>query len=277
MKRFSSPRAVDFPAHGLFALESPHSAHFYMEERSWPFHKLCWIAAGKGSVQSGTQTTPVSMGEFFWAPKDVPHRFVDQPDAPMTLVVVCVRPMVFDSSLAAAELLESFLSLQRPLQVLHLPKYARERIRDDLRTLLVEQHLRKPGWAAATISVFFQLLVTLTRVIPQRDQDNLRDHFLNTVAYIDENFFRNLRTVDLAGMCKVSERTYSGLFRKRMGMTVTDYIRECRINYAKERLLETGNIAYAAYESGFSDLAHFYRVFKKSEGVPPGKFLEQSA
>jgi AraC-like DNA-binding protein len=276
MKRFSSPRSVDIPAHGLFALESPHSAHFRMEEQAWPFHKLCWIAAGKGSVESGSLSNPVAMGDIFWAPKDVPHRFVDQPDSPMTLVVVCVLPTVFESSTAGRELLETFLNLQRPLQVFRLPKYARERIRDDLRTLLVEQHLRKPGWAASSVAGFLQLMVHLTRVIPQRDKENLRDQFHNTVAHIEENFFRNVRTADLAAMCGVSERTYSGLFRKRMGMTVTAYVRQCRIAYARERLLETENIAYAAYESGFSDLAHFYRVFKKAEGIPPGRFLEQA-
>jgi AraC-like DNA-binding protein len=274
MKRFSSPRAVDFPPHGLFALESPHSAHFHMPEQAWPFHKLCWIAAGKGSVCSGTREQPVGMGDVFWAPKEMPHRFVDLPDMPMTLVVVCVQPTVIAGP-AAGELFATFLSQQRPLQVFQLPKYARERVRNDLRSLLVEQHLRKPGWMAATHSVFFQLMVFLTRVLPQRDRNNRRDLFVTTVAHIDENFFRNVRTADLAAMCGVSERTYSGLFKKRMGMTVTAYLRQCRIAYAKERLLETGNIAYAAYESGFSDLAHFYRIFKQSEGMPPGKFLER--
>jgi len=275
MKRYSSPRTVDLPQHGLFALESPHSEHFHMPERAWPFHKLCWIAAGRGSVESGTLSNPVAMGDVFWVPKDTPHRFVDRPGDPMTLVLVCVQPHVFETAPGGNELLEHFLALQRPLQVFRLPKYAQERVREDLRTLLVEQHLRKPGWAASSLSVFFQLMVTLTRVIPQRNKDNPRDLFLLTVAHIEDHFFQNVRTSDLADMCHVSERTYSGLFKKRMGMTVTAYLRKCRIAYARERLLETGNIAYAAYESGFSDLAHFYRVFKAEEGVPPGKFLEE--
>jgi AraC-like DNA-binding protein len=276
MKRFSSPRRVDFPPHGLFTLESPHSEHFHMPETSWPFHKLCWIAAGSGSVRSGTKEQPVGMGDVFWAQRETPHRFIDRDDSPMTLVVVCVQPPVLTSSEAAKDLVGTFLSMQRELQVFRLPKYAHMRVRDDLRTLLIEQRMRKPGWQAATLSIFLGLLVYLVRVIPQRDRNNRRDLFLNTVAHLEENFFRDVRTADLAAMCGVSERTYSGLFKQRMGMTVTAYLRQCRIAYARERLLETGHIAYAAYESGFPDLAHFYRVFKQAEGMPPGEFLKQA-
>ena len=70
------------------------------------------------------------------------------------------------------------------------------------------------------------------------------------------------------------ERRLTTLFKERTGMTVIEYLTAKRIDYAKERLRQTGQILCAAYEAGFSDPAYFYRVFKKATGMTPGRFVE---
>jgi AraC-like DNA-binding protein len=37
--------------------------------------------------------------------------------------------------------------------------------------------------------------------------------------------------------------------------------------------METEDILYAVFESGFGDVAHFYRVFKKILGCTPKQFI----
>lgn len=275
MKKQSKPQAVKLPAHGLFVLESHHADDFTMEEASWPFHKIFWIAAGKGSVERAGRTQPVRAGDLFYVPVGLSHRFVDHKGAPMTLLIVCFSDAVVRDTPGMRDLFTQFLDAQGSGRIFQPAQYVQNRVREDLRTILIEQQLDKIGCSVAVTALFQGLLVYLTRLMPLRQRDDTEEHFNGTVAHIDENFFRRLRSADLAAMCNVSERTYTGMFRKRMGMTVTDYIIRCRIEFAKERLLETGNIAYAAFESGFSDLAHFYRVFKKATGMPPGRFMDR--
>lgn len=272
MKLHSAPAAVEFPGHGLFIIKSHHADGFSMKEEAWPFHKLCWIAAGKGSINRGGRIQPLQPGDVLAIPQDLPHRFVDAPSSPMTLLIVCFRDHVVAETEAARDLFDAFMKLQSPIQVFHLAQHVQGRIRKDMRTLLLEQQMQRAGWAAATTSLFTSLLVYLTRAIPLRDQNNPDDHFNLSVAHIEENFFEKLGVADLAAMCNVSVRTYSGLFKKRLGMTVTDFILQHRIDFAKERLRDSGNITFTAMDSGFSDLAHFYRTFKKQVGMTPGQY-----
>ena len=38
-------------------------------------------------------------------------------------------------------------------------------------------------------------------------------------------------------------------------------------------MLETEDVLFAAFEAGFGDLTHFYRVFKKTAGCTPKQFI----
>lgn len=265
---------VQIPDHGLHVIESHHAQDFRMPEGVWPFHKLGRIAAGRGTLVSGPQRIPLHPGELVHIPAHHPHRFEDAPAAPMTLVLVCYEDHLLGATEAGEALQTRFQALAPPAspQVFHMARHLQQRVQEDLRTLLVEQYLRKPGWEMATVSTFTQLIVTLTRMLPLRDRDNPHDLFQHSLAVLDEQFYRKISTGELADLCGVSERTYSGTFKSRMGCTVTEYLLSRRIFYAKERLRETGDIAYAALESGFSDLAHFYRMFKKHTNMSPGQF-----
>ncbi|MGH9903273.1 MAG: helix-turn-helix domain-containing protein [Pyrinomonadaceae bacterium] len=77
----------------------------------------------------------------------------------------------------------------------------------------------------------------------------------------------------MATLANLSYRRYTEQFKLSMGKTVTRYLSEMRVEYAKRIMLETGDIMYAAFESGFGDLAHFYRVFKKTTGSTPKRFI----
>ncbi len=247
-----------------------------MPEQSWPFHKLCFIAGGRGYFEQGPARQPLQEGVLCHIPAGQPHRFLDQPKDPMILLILCISPAWMQSSAEQRRLYEQVEAVCPPLRVLEPSKFVQTRLREELRNVLVEQHLRKPGWQSVLQGRVQLLMVLLLRMLPLRDPNNRNDLFQQSLNYLEENFFRKLRTADLAELCNVSERSYSGMFRERMGMTVTDYVLKARLAFARERLLETGDIAYAAFESGFSDLAHFYRMFKKHHGMPPGQFLSES-
>ena len=63
------------------------------------------------------------------------------------------------------------------------------------------------------------------------------------------------------------------LFKKFYGVTPIKYINQLKLKRAKE-LLYSGmySVSEAAYHSGFSDLSHFCRFFKKNIGVLPSEY-----
>ena len=94
------------------------------------------------------------------------------------------------------------------------------------------------------------------------------------VDFLNGNFHEPQRIDEMAERCGMSPRRFTELFKVRTGQTFSYYLNALRINFAKERLQQTGHILYACHESGFNDLAYFYRVFKKHTGRTPGDYLD---
>ena len=60
-------------------------------------------------------------------------------------------------------------------------------------------------------------------------------------------------------------------------MSTTDYSNKTleELNQAKKFLLMGRNVTEACYESGFENLSHFNRTFKKFAVMNPGEFRKQ--
>ena len=65
----------------------------------------------------------------------------------------------------------------------------------------------------------------------------------------------------------------SHLYKRETGKAFTSYLKEYRINKAKELLLNTKlSISDIAYDVGFNDAHYFTICFKEVTGVTPTKF-----
>lgn len=90
----------------------------------------------------------------------------------------------------------------------------------------------------------------------------------NALEYIRENYREKLRLVDVADHIFVSQWHLSKLLNKHTGKNFSELLNGIRIEKAKELLKDPGYRIYdIAEEVGFQDLAHFSRVFKKTEGI----------
>lgn len=66
------------------------------------------------------------------------------------------------------------------------------------------------------------------------------------------------------------------IFKKRMGLTIFDYLNTVRINHAKELLLTSNMKSYEiAATVGFCDEYYFSKIFKKYVGISPSQYSRQ--
>lgn len=97
-------------------------------------------------------------------------------------------------------------------------------------------------------------------------------------GYIEYHYAEDIKKEELAriGMC--SERQLSRKFKQQMGMTVTAYINEVRLNHARELLLRTDEkITKIALKAGFNDISYFNRAFAAAVGMTPREYRSQGS
>ena len=108
---------------------------------------------------------------------------------------------------------------------------------------------------------------------------NMRDYspmVQKAVACIEADFAGDLSLAGLAAMQNVNASYLSVQFRKETGKTLTEYIRDVRMDAAAYLLCNTRlQIQTVAQHCGISDVNYFSKVFKKHFGVVPRQFREE--
>jgi AraC-like DNA-binding protein len=80
------------------------------------------------------------------------------------------------------------------------------------------------------------------------------------------------RLPELARVCHVSMRTLQRHFRKHYHTTLSEWVRELRLDRARAMLAEAESVKCVAFELGYKQPSHFTRDFKQRFGVPPRAF-----
>ena len=81
----------------------------------------------------------------------------------------------------------------------------------------------------------------------------------------------------LADLCGVSMRTLQRYFRARYDKTVSDWLRDMRLNEALNSLKVSDSVKEVAFDLGYKQPSHFTRDFKKKFGVPPRDLMTRSS
>ena len=273
------PHRVHLGDRGIYIFESRHSPEFRMELVAQEFHHLYVVREGRGFIETERERLPVRENQLVYVPPHVAQRPVDDPDHPLTLIILCFYESVFGGCASAAESLRLFrrsFPAVTPFKV--ADNYTRLEVRSRFKAIFMEQMRQKEGSHAVILSQLIELLVFLSRTYAEHATLSPADPgaaaFAGSLRYLDEHFDRPVRIGELAELANMSYRSYTEQFRRRTGRTVTQYLAGRRVEYAQRVLRETDDILFAAAEAGFGDLTHFYRVFKKLTGLTPRQFID---
>ena len=88
--------------------------------------------------------------------------------------------------------------------------------------------------------------------------------------YIHENLDQPLPLGQVARQAGLSESHFCRLFKDSAGLTLTDYVNRCRIDWAKRELLKPeARISEIAFLVGYQSLSQFNRSFVRIVGLSP--------
>ncbi|HSS27999.1 MAG TPA: AraC family transcriptional regulator, partial [Usitatibacter sp.] len=93
-------------------------------------------------------------------------------------------------------------------------------------------------------------------------------------AIVEETYAEPLTVRRLARELDLHPVHVAREFRRRHGLTVGEYVNQVRVRAASRAMAaRPSTVAEVAHATGFSDHAHFCRVFRRAMGCTPSAFL----
>ena len=131
------------------------------------------------------------------------------------------------------------------------------------------------GYEIALKSVLLQTLFLLLQYSTTESAtiSASSDKLKNVLDYIDLHYAEPLTISELAELCYFSEYHFMRFFKKYMGESAMEYVRNVRLAKAAE-LFEQGaqSSLEVSLSCGFNNLSYFHREFKEKYGMTPGTF-----
>lgn len=135
------------------------------------------------------------------------------------------------------------------------------------------------GFSSFNKRILFEQIIFL--IIRNLKLPVLKDTFCaieEVKAYIDQHFRENESiTIDLlAEMAGISPKYFSALFKKEMGISVSEYVTNLRINVVKQLLTNNDEkLRDIANKVGYSDEFYLSRKFKQVVGISPSAYRKK--
>ncbi|GCE15894.1 helix-turn-helix domain-containing protein [Tengunoibacter tsumagoiensis] len=133
--------------------------------------------------------------------------------------------------------------------------------------------------------ILLELEASLRRILlsvphPSSEQDQhhgTASTTLNKVeeiaAFIAESYTQPLKVEQIASHVHLHPNYAMSLFRKHVGISITEYINQYRVAHAQRLLLTSdANVSEIALSAGFGSVSRFYSVFKEAYGQDPTDF-----
>ena len=228
------------------------------------FH-LLYLYSGELNMKYGKKSTVLKCGEIIILPPDTPFSYSNTKKTKTEFMWIN-----FTGSKAESLIRSVNLPINKPYTVT-LPQY----IFEGFETFFTEFRFRPRLHEVAIAYKLVHLMVLFSRSEQGRVRSKKSGPLTDTLIYIGENYTQDIATEDLAAMEHLSCAHFRRLFKKKTGMTPTQYITSLRLKYAEQMLLETElSIKEIAKNVGFSDQLYFSKVFSNHFGMSPTEFRE---
>lgn len=254
---------------------------FHMDFHVHESTEIMYVIDGKCKVevkssQDAGEVMVLKKGEFVILDARTPHRLEVTSPCRMLNVEFAVSPE--DSALVSLEaasehdpelqglLLEtaSHIVLRDPSDVYHV-----------LKRLVLELD-RPSADKAMTDMLFLQLLMYISRLRTEQGNRNADPgdiYIKSSIEFIHQNYDRNIQVKDIAQFVNLHPGYLQRIFKKQMGMTLTEMLTKVRMEKAKMLLQNTDvPIEDISEYIGVSSRQYFHMLFKKYTGSTPAQY-----
>lgn len=112
---------------------------------------------------------------------------------------------------------------------------------------------------------------------PQYSQE-IKNSIVRAMQLAQQRISDQISAAEMAQMVNMSSSYFSQCFKQIAGQTYSDYMRDIRMERAKDYLVKTSRtIQWIAEQVGYHDDKYFSRLFREQVGMLPSEFRQKTA
>jgi len=249
------------------------------------FVEIAYVAEGEGTHKVNGVNYHASKGDLFLINYDIPHEFI--PESRSMTVYNCIfTPAYFNSTLRESrnffDITDHFLltnlytNLPNDYIFVRAIGSENNHILSIYNRMLQEFTAKQIGYRDIIRGYVIELMVIICRLKLSINSGRTQK-MIELLDHINAHFKENIDSDALAASIGFSASHFRRVFKSLTGKTLSLYIQTLRIEEAC-RLLKSSemNVSQIAEQVGYSDIKHFYSVFKRITGKLPKAFRNVS-
>jgi AraC-like DNA-binding protein len=269
-----------------FRFQEDVVAHFYDQLHQHPEVQIMLIEKGEGTLIAGDYVGRFNPGDLFVIGSGLPHVFRNDKHyySPSSRLKAHAFSIYFNESylgdffwkLPELEVVRKFML--KAVRGFRIDGPEKELICSMIRSLKQEEGLKR-------IISFFSVLNLLAE---SKQLSSLCISSWNEKLQVDESkrmnqilaftfreCHRKIYTEEVAEVAHLSSEAFCRYFKLRTRKTYTNFLNEVRVSHACKLLIsEHYSVQDICFQTGFSNLSNFNRIFKKVTGKTPSQYVQ---
>lgn len=251
----------------LWVAESNWTANSGIKAHSHDYYHMFMVRQGPMRFLLDDETFELNNGEALLAQPGITHG-------------------ITNSSGHVAKIYEIKFTVQSPTLKMMLkglpPTLPPSPLAEELvRELVAESGLQETASPAIASSYLLSLINYYVRHYAVREADStsvidttgFSPVSVAIVHYLESNFAREVSLQEIADAVGFNKNYICSVFKRDAGMTIGNCQTAIRIRKAAEMIsFSDMSLSQVASATGFVNLSHFNRIFKKVVGIPPGQY-----
>lgn len=273
---FVNNKLLELPIHMKY---KETETNFYMNFHSHAGFEIYLFHEGSGYFLIEENIYPLEGNDMILISSLESHKSSPKLQTPSTRSAIHFLPELLEP-----EIRERFLSVfDRSNSHRHI-RMSGERLRhfDYLLQRLHEEYARLNTGDLLAMRIYLnEMLLEIHRLVFNGEDHEVESIARNTinpkieeaVKYLSKNFTSDISLEKLAQDLYINPYYLCHLFKKTIGLTITDFLNQTRIHHAKRLLANTKMpITEISEAVGFNSFSYFGRAFKKIAGTTPRNY-----
>ncbi|TKG92909.1 AraC family transcriptional regulator [Puteibacter caeruleilacunae] len=266
-----------------FSVVHTIAAHLSTPWHYHPEYELVYMKKGSGIRYIGDSIGTFEEGEMVFVGRNVPQHWISsskyyQSDSQLSIEGIVVN-------FSSVCLGENFFLIPEMQRIDHFLKSVNGACRVTKETRLILADLLeqiKDEAGAGKVQLLIRILDVLSNsndleILSNKNYLSQLRHSDNRIEvalqFISEHYLSAISLAEIAEKVFMNASAFSRIFKQKTNKTIQEYILDLRIGHAQRMLTHTMlPIERVCYESGFNNLSHFNRIFKRYTMVTPKVF-----